>query len=170
MANQLRELLAETPLGRNLTKEQYGVKTPVKKDTPPKKDKRSVRDSYTEEQNLLYNRALFGLTVYTAEEVKKMHHNKRDRIKAVHKKAQSSINTLKQELVIALSDRLFSTVFPDSYITKELLECPECRTPDPDYICRLSFKTLHITKDVIISRFVSQGILPRDFYQLTDKL
>lgn len=166
MANQLRELLAETPLGSTLIKEKYGVQK-EKRESSPKSPK---SDAYTEQQNILYNRALFGLTVYSEEEIKKMHHSKRDRIKAVHKRAQMSINTLKQEIVIALSDRLFSTVFPDSYITKELLECPECRTPDPDYICKLSFKTLHINKPLLISRFVSQGILPRDFYQLTDKL
>jgi len=170
MANQLRDLLAETPIGKTLTKEQYGVKKQDNQVTITKNFKTHERESYTEQQNILYNRALFGLSVYTEEELKKMPRSKRNRILAVHKKAQVSINALKQEIVIGLSDRLFNTIFPGSYLTKQLLEHPECRSTEETYICKMSFKKLRITKSILIHRLVRQGILPRDFYQLTNKL
>ena len=42
--------------------------------------------SYTEEQNFLYKRVMFGLTVYGPEELKTLHWQKRKRIIKVHKK------------------------------------------------------------------------------------
>ena len=56
------------------------------------------RDKFNGYQNFLYKRALFGLAVYTQEELEKMHTDKKKRIQKVHSRAQHILNLWKQEL------------------------------------------------------------------------
>lgn len=135
------------------------------------KGKRYVEIEFTEfnnYQNFLYNRALFGLAVYSQEEIKQMHWDKRKRIIKVHKRAQQVINIWKQEIVNTLSNHLFTTVFPKSSFTKILLETFGDST-DPEYINKMSFKSLHITKTQVVEKLIEKGILPEDFNTLTPK-
>lgn len=162
MAKVFAELLSEASPDSPLLKGMYEAKQKKGKSDR----KRFEKDPYTEDQNFLYNRALYGLSVYTEEEIKTMNPQKRNRIKAVHKRAQICINRWKQEIIIALSDSFFKNRFPDSPITKELLECPECRAIDDSFRCRLTFKSLKITKAMVIERLIRDGILPKDFNHL----
>ena len=50
------------------------------------------KDPYTEAQNFLYKRALFGLKMYKPEEIKAMHWQKRKRIKKVQRRTQDILN------------------------------------------------------------------------------
>lgn len=117
----------------------------------------------TKYQNHLYQRALFGLSVFTQEEIKTMHHKKRKRIMKVHKRTKQLINSWKQELVIAMSNKLFTDIFPKSEFTKELLSDSEI---DPTISCKISFKTLKIEKVAVIQKLLCEGILPENFYTL----
>lgn len=114
-------------------------------------------------QNFLYHRALFGLSVYSQEEIKSMRKVKRQRIIKVHKRTQRLLNIWKQEEMIKRTNMLFASLFPKSPITKQLLK--ETHT-DPELKCKLSFRDLEITKAKIIERLLAERILPNDFYSL----
>lgn len=133
-----------------------------------KKPSRYEQDPYNEYQNFLYNRALSGLSVYPPEELDKMFWDKKKRIIKVHRRAQTMINIWKQQIVNVLSNYVFTTIFPDSPITKELTGKFGDAT-DELYINKMSFKTLRITKEQVIERFIEEGILPKNFYELTPK-
>ena len=120
---------------------------------------------FTEYQKRLYNRAIFGLSVYSKHEIKNMHSHKRKRIVKVNKKAQSSINILKQEKVNKLCDRIYNVLFPKSKLAKKMLSLQEVDT-DPTYINNLDLKSLRITRRCIADRFIQDGVLPKNFYDL----
>lgn len=121
-------------------------------------------DSLNSLQSFLYNRALFGLSVYSQEEIKEMRWDKRQRIIKVHKRAQSVLNIWKQQIVNSLATELFKKFFPDSRFTKEITEMEN--DTDLKYINRMPFKSLHITKPQIISKLVAEKVLPVNFYEL----
>lgn len=121
-------------------------------------------DSLNNYQNFLYNRALFGLAVYSQEEIKEMRWDKRKRIIKVHKRAQSVLNIWKQQIVNQLSTQFFVTWFPNQSITQRLIETTN--DTDPEYVNKMSFKTLRITKAQVVSKLVAEGILPPNFHEL----
>lgn len=129
---------------------------------------RAQRARYNEYQDFLYNRALFGLSIYSPEEQKTISWDKKKRVIKVHNKAQTVINLWKQRIVIALSNHLFKIFFPDSPITKELLE-DFGDAVDETYNNKMSFKVLNITKIQIVEKFISAGILPKNFHELLPK-
>ena len=118
---------------------------------------------YNEYQNFLYNRAIFGLSIYPKDEV--INRDKMKKIIRVHKKAQTILNIWKQEIVNALSNHVFSTIFPDSPITKELLEDFGDIT-DELHNNKMPLKSLKITKPQVVERFILEGILPKNFNEL----
>jgi hypothetical protein len=116
-------------------------------------------------QNLLYSRALKGLYAYDVEVRKKMHWDKKKRIKRIHKRAQECINLLKQDVINQWCDCLLGDVFKGGNATYMISS--EEVAPDPEFVSTLELKYLGITKPMVIKKFVEQGILPRDFYELT---
>lgn len=118
-------------------------------------------------QNLLYKRALYGLSEYSEKEVKKMHWEKKKRIQKINQKAQSSINLFKQETVNKLCNAIYDACFKGNSIARLLLSDQEVKT-DSRYINTLDLKDLGITKKDIIDRFICEGILPKDFYELKE--
>lgn len=118
---------------------------------------------YNEYQNFLYNRAVFGLSIYPKGEI--ISRDKAKRIIKTHKKAQTILNIWKQEIVNVLSNHLFKTVFPDSPLTKELLE-DFGNVTDELHNNKMSLKSLKITKPQVIERFIAEGILPKNFNNL----
>lgn len=125
---------------------------------------RHEANSLNNYQNFLYNRALFGLAVYSQEEIKEMHWDKRKRIIKVHKRAQAILNLWKQEIIVALSNKFFTDLFPRMDITKQLVG--DKNPTDPNYVNNMSFKSLRITKDAVISRLIAGGVLPPNFKEL----
>ena len=128
-----------------------------------KKFSNCEKDIFTPYQNLLYKRALFGLKVYDQKEVKKIHKQKKARIIKTHMKAQKSINVMKQELIIQFTNRIFEVWFPKCTFTKQLLDLSD--DIDPQFINKMDLKTLGIKKEHVIERFITDGVLPKDFYQ-----
>lgn len=124
------------------------------------------KDPYNKHQNFLYKRAMFGLKMYTQEEIKSMHPAKKKRIKKVHARAQHELNIWKQERLIQLSNK-FLSVFKRSRLCSDIIE--DYSEPDPQFISRMSFKDLGIEKKDIVDRLVQQKVLPHNFDVLTNE-
>ena len=140
-------------LKQDLQNYQINSKTYVKYDT----------DGLNQYQNYLYKRALYGLSSLTEQELETMCSKKKQRIINVYKKAQIVLNKLKQDITISYSNFIFKTLFPNSPITEYLLSDTET---DTSFKNTLTFRDLDINKDKIITIFISEGILPRNFLSL----
>ena len=123
------------------------------------------QDKYSTYQNYLYKRALYGLDALSEKELATMCSKKKQRIINVYKRAQSVLNIFKQKVTIEYTNKLFETLFPKSSFTKALVECTET---DEKFKNTLNFKDLNINKDDIISIFIAEGILPKNFLSLTE--
>ncbi len=121
-------------------------------------------DSYTQYQNHLYKRALYGLNAFTQQELTTMCSKKKQRVSNVYLRGQKVINLYKQKLTVAYSNILFKTFFPDSPITSYLLGEQEL---DVKHTNTLTFKDLNISKEDIITIFMEEGILPKNFLSIT---
>ena len=120
-------------------------------------------DRYSQYQNYLYKRALYGLNALSEQELATMCSKKKQRIVNVYKRAQVVINKLKQEFTIRYTNFIFKTLFPNSPLTDSLLACTEF---DEKFKNTLTFKDLNISKEDIISIFITEGILPKNFLSL----
>lgn len=120
-------------------------------------------DGYSQYQNYLYKRALYGLDSLSENELATMCSKKKQRVINVYKRAQVTLNMFKQKVTIAQSNFIFKTLFPNSPITSFLLTDNEV---DEKFKNTLTFKDLGITKDQIITIFISEGILPKNFLSL----
>lgn len=121
-------------------------------------------DSYNSYQNYLYKRALYGLNGLSQNEIAEMCAKKKQRINKVYQKGQVVINLYKQKLTNAYSNFIFKTLFPKAPITDFLLTQTDT---DPNYKNTLTFKDLNISKNDIISIFIQEGVLPKNFLSLT---
>ena len=130
-------------LKQDLQKYQTNSKTYIKYDT----------DGYNQYQNYLYKRALHGLSAMTEKEIATMCSKKKQRIINVYKRAQVVINKLKQQATISYSNFLFKSLLTEN-------------ETDESIINTLNFKDLNINKSDIITIFISEGILPKNFLSL----
>jgi len=121
-------------------------------------------DSYSQYQNYLYKRALYGLNALTEQELASICDKKKQRISRVYLKGQQAINVYKQKLTTAYSNLFFKTLFPNAPITDFLLGNDET---DVNFKNTLTFKDLKISKEDIISVFIQEGVLPKNFLELT---
>ena len=124
------------------------------------------QDKYSKYQNYLYKRALYGLKSLSKEEVTKMCDRKKRRINSVHYRAQGVLNIAKQKISINYTNSFFKTFFPDSKFTREIIEFNEV---DKNFKNKLTFKDLNLTKDDIITIFIGEGILPKNFLSLKEE-
>lgn len=69
---------------------------------------------YSPKQQELYYRLLKGLKIYSPEELYSMNSTKKMRISKAHSKAQQILNLWKQEIMIAKSNQLYSTIFQEA--------------------------------------------------------
>jgi hypothetical protein len=123
------------------------------------------QDKYSTYQNYLYKRALYGLDALEQKELATMCSKKKQRIINVYKRAQNVLNVFKQKLTIEYTNKLFEALFPKSNLTKAFLEYTEI---DEKFKNTLTFKDLNVTKDDIISIFIAEGILPKNFLSLQE--
>jgi hypothetical protein len=122
------------------------------------------QDKYSPYQNYLYKRALYGLEALDEKELATMCNKKKQRILNVYKRAQTVLNVFKQKRTIEYTNKFFQFFFPKSLFTQKLIESSEV---DEKFKNTLTFKDLNITKDDIISIFIDEGILPKNFLSLT---
>jgi hypothetical protein len=121
-------------------------------------------DPFNQYQNFLYKRALFGLKMYSTEEVEAMQEKKKARINKIHKKTQKVLNLYKQEIVNAITNNIFTRFFPSSPITQALVG--QYTFTDPEYKNSMDFRQLGISKQAIVDRLIREKILPTNFYEL----
>jgi hypothetical protein len=121
------------------------------------------QDRYSSYQNYLYKRALYGLDALTKQELATICSKKKQRIINVYKRAQVILNKFKQQVTIQYTNFIFKTLFPKSPVTDFLLADTEI---DEKFKNTLTFKELGISKDQIITIFITEGILPKNFLSL----
>ena len=121
-------------------------------------------DQYSSYQNYLYKRALYGLSSITEQELATMCSKKKKRIERVYLKGQQVINLHKQKLTNNITNLLFERLFPQSPLTEFFLSNTET---DEKFKNTLNFKDLNITKDDIIRIFIEEGVLPKNFMEIS---
>lgn len=121
-------------------------------------------DQYSSYQNYLYKRALYGLSSMTEQELATMCSKKKKRIERVYLKGQQVINLHKQKLTNKITNLLFERLFPQSPLTEFFLSHTDT---DEKFKNTLNFKDLNITKDEIIRIFIEEGVLPKNFMEIS---
>lgn len=114
-------------------------------------------------QHFLFKRVLHGLKVYTAEEVNALHWDKKRRIKKVWLRGQEVINKWKQTICNRQINNLLFKYFGDN--VKAIVEIPAEETL-PDYKNTLTLKELGLNYEDLILKFMSEGLLPKNFLSL----
>jgi len=114
-------------------------------------------------QHFMFKRVLHGLKMYKKQEIDSMHWDKKRRIIKVWKRSQDVINEWKQELSYKDTNKIFS-IFINSKLGKDIIEQPFVYMPD--YINKLNFKTYGIGYEHLIIKFISTGLLPKNFFKL----
>ena len=122
-----------------------------------------INEDHSEYQNYLYKRALYGLNALNEKELITICSKKKQRILNVYKKAQTILNVLKQKISINYTNSLFLNLFPNSNLTTSLIENTEI---DEKFKNCLTFKDLNINKPDIITIFIAEGVLPKNFLSL----
>lgn len=115
-------------------------------------------------QQFLYNRALYGLSVYSKEDMIMMSKSKRNRLQRVYKRSQDILNLWKQEIVNAKTNSMLITLFPKSPITNYFTN--DGNFVDTEYINTTNFKDLGIKTKDVIQKLLDEGVLPKNFYEL----
>jgi len=118
-------------------------------------------------QNFLYNRAMYGLAVFTKEELAVMHSEKKKRIIKVHLRTKKVLNIWKQELSNIIFNKFFQPKFVNTKaeFAKDFVEL-YANEVDETIECTTSFKTLGITKKYIVNKLIKEKILPYNFLEL----
>lgn len=124
------------------------------------------KDQFNSYQNFLYKRALFGMSMYTPAEVTIMHWDKRRRIEKVSKHAQKILNIWKQQIINIITNDMLRMIFTEkSGLVKEIIN--DCGNyTDPTFISIIDFKSLGVTKPMIVDKLIVEKVLPFNFYQL----
>jgi|688.fasta_scaffold409195_1 hypothetical protein len=123
------------------------------------------QDKYSAYQNYLYKRALYGLDALTEKELKETCSKKKQRIVNVYRRAQVVLNRFKQEVTIKKTNYIFEKFFPKSELTYHVISSNET---DDSFKNTLTFKDLNITKDDIVTIFIVEGVLPKNFLSLKE--
>jgi hypothetical protein len=140
------------------------------KDAPREDLMDSWLNSY---QYFLFRRVLFGLEVYSREEIRSLSSQKKKRILAVQRRAGEAINLFKQRVLNEKSTSLLRRLFyfssktesKDS-LTKAFISIKET---DPDFRCDLPLEHLGIRRMDIARELVKNNCLPYNFWNLTIK-
>ena len=142
----------------------YSNKYVQEKQLEPKPKYQQIEKSiFTPQQQKLYALSIYGLSVFTTEEVKNLPAKERIRIVSNYKKIQAFLNKWKQELVEAKTNSLLLSIFHNSKIIKQFCSI---NGYDEKYTDRHTFKELGLTQQVIAERLVKEGLLPNNFFKL----
>jgi hypothetical protein len=116
-------------------------------------------------QNFYYKRAILGLRVYTPEQLSMITKEKKERIKRVHKKAQSVLQVLRYQKLVQTSNDTLNTFFSRGNIYTQLMS-ESVTFISPDLRVTLDDQQLGITKDDILSVLLESGVLGPNFLNL----
>lgn len=114
-------------------------------------------------QQQLYAETVYGLSYFSEDDISKMSKSKKLRVLAKYAKAQRILNRWKQEIVYSKVDSILLALFPNSPITKILVD-----TKGYDRSSREthSFKELGLTQKDVASKLMEVKLLPENFFQL----
>ena len=114
-------------------------------------------------QHYLFKRVLHGLKMYDQKEISKMHWDKKRRVTKVWKRGQDTINELKQWISFKQVQPIFR-IFAKSELGRALYETKFEFLPD--YKNKMTLKELGLNYTDLILKFMSRGLLPKNFYSL----
>ena len=123
-----------------------------------------IYSELNQQQHFLFKRVLHGLNIYTSEEITKMHWDKKRRVKKVWRRAQNVINNWKQMICNKRSNEILS-IFTSSKLAKSIISTSVNET-DEKFINDMQLKTLGITYEDLIIKFISEGLLPNNYYNI----
>lgn len=115
-------------------------------------------------QQKLYTEAIYGLNSYDKQQLAALTSKEVSKIFSLHKKVQHFLNKWKQEIVEKRVNAFLLAMFPKSKVAKDI-----CATNGYNraYVDRHSFKELGLTQEMIASKLIEAGFLPKNFFQLT---
>lgn len=116
-------------------------------------------------QQKMYAEALYGLNVYTEEEIQKIPKNKVLLIVERYNKTQKLINRLKQEIINDEINKLLLILYPKSKMIKTITSV---NGYDDSIKSKFTFKEVGLNQQKIASKLVEFKILPNNFFQLKD--
>jgi hypothetical protein len=114
-------------------------------------------------QQRLYAEAVYGLSLYNQEQLQHLPKSKKHEILVIFKKTQEILNIFKQQVINQQVNPLFQKFFPKSKVANVMLSVDI----DATVKCKIPFKELNITQQMIANKLVEMGILPINFYELT---
>ena len=120
------------------------------------------------QQIFLFKRVLHGLNAYKSDELVGMHWDKKRRVKKVWRKAQRVINRFKQTIANKRSNEILS-MFDHSPLAKNIMSVP-VEEVDDQFINKMTLKELGIKYEDLIIKFYSEGLLPRNYFQLKENV
>lgn len=132
------------------------------------------RDKYTPEQNKHYRLAVYGLGAIPREELKQMKEPELRAARRTFLRAQAELNKMKNEIL----DRIFEKFIPALFKPKEMRNSEGASVPNVSKVLSercpdsydepntLDFSFLGISKDDIIYRLTSRGILNPAVFEL----
>lgn len=121
-----------------------------------------IKDSLTQQK--IYRAALYGLSVYTPDEISKMSFGEKTKITSNQKKVQRFLDKWKQEICHKKLGSFLTTIFKKSQLATDLANYPAYL--DLDNKNKMNFKDLGINKDMIIHKLMTTNLLPRNYYEL----
>lgn len=115
-------------------------------------------------QQKLYTEAIYGLNSYDKQQLAALSTKEVSKIFSLHKKVQHFLNKWKQEVVEKQVNNFLSALFPNSKVVKHMCSI---NGYNRSYVDRHSFKELGLTQEIIASKLIEAGFLPKNFFQLT---
>lgn len=122
-------------------------------------------------QYFLYRRIMFGLEVYSEDEVYFMYPDQRAKIRLRQQQAAIVLNTWRWDLVVKWTNRFLLKTFPHSKAAMNIVELFSEVSEDNikqegDIVCSITFEQLGIGKKEIAQKLVSERLLPQKFFQM----
>lgn len=117
-------------------------------------------------QHFLFKRVLHGYKLYTKEELSQLHWDKKRRIKKVWSRGQKVLNHWKQTICNQAVNNWMKTTFGND--AKGMWSIPADEII-PNYNNILTLKDLGITYEDVILKFISEGLLPKNFLSLQNE-
>lgn len=118
---------------------------------------------FSSKQQKIYSEALYGLSVYSEEQVRKMPKPVVLKIVARCKAVQLILNRWKQELSNEKVDAFLTKLFPNSPIIKSF---SAVKGYDDNIKNDMSFKDVGLTQLMIAKKLHSLNLLPQNFFNL----
>ena len=126
-------------------------------------DRKIDYQSLNPQQHFLFKRVLHGLKMYNEAEIAKMHWDKKRRVIKVWKRGQEVINELKQWVAYKQVQPIFR-IFAKSELGRAIYESEFEYLPD--YRNKHTLKDLGLNYSDLILKFMSVGLVPKNFYSL----